>query len=242
MLNVRNSQRSATDPQGTFAVPVALNRTMFSRMWRRLWLKFGPQTKLISYSDYESYRRLQQEGNERKLHLVYAREPIIVHITRYAEHRLGRVNSVLCHGTRNGAELKWFKNALSGHPTVLGTDISSTATQFPDTIQWDFHDMKPEWEGAWDVIYTNSWDHAFDPKRAISTWLRCLSPNGLLFLEHSHNHEPTVVNKLDPFGATLKGLVRFVNGLAPETHHVVDVIVDVPDAKGRSVVVVGVGS
>jgi hypothetical protein len=239
MLNIRNLQRAAADPARAFTALVTRSRTTLSLTWRRLRLIFVPQIKLNSFPDYESYRRLQQEGNERKLHLVYAREQIIVDIARYAERRLGRVNSVLCHGTRNGTELKWFKNALSGHSTVLGTEISSTATQFPDTIQWDFHDMKPEWEGAWDVIYTNSWDHAFDPKRAFRTWLRCLSPKGLLFLEHSKNHEPTVVNNLDPFGATLNGLVHFVNGLEPETHQVVDVIVDLPNAKGRSVVVVG---
>ena len=239
MLSVHDLQRAVADPARTFAVLATRSRSKLALTWRRLWLKFSPQIKLNSYSDYETYRQSQQEGNERKLHLVYAREPAIAHIARYAESRLGWVNSVLCHGTRNGAELRWFRNALSGDPIVLGTDISSTATQFPDTIQWDFHDMKPEWEGTWDAIYTNSWDHAFDPERAFRTWIRCLSPNGLLFLEHSKNHEPAVVNKLDPFGATLNGLVRFVNGLEPETHHVVDIIVDLPGAKGRSVVVVG---
>lgn len=219
---------------------LSVAHTLMSKALRQFRYRFSSELKLNRFTDYETYRKLQQEGNERKLGLVYAREANIAHIAQYAENRLGSVTSVLCHGTRNGTELRWFQSSLGGHVRVLGTEISSTANRFPDTIQWDFHDMKPEWEGAWDVIYTNSWDHAFDPEKAISTWLDCLTPNnGLLFLEHSKNHEPTAANDLDPFGATLEGLTDFVNGLAPSRNRVVDVISDLPDAKTRNIVVVG---
>jgi hypothetical protein len=61
----------------------------------------------------------------------------------------------------------------------------------------------------------------------------------MLFLEHSKNHEPAVVNDLDPFGATLNGLVKFVNELAPDRYCVKDVIADLPDASSRTIVVAG---
>ena len=198
----------------------------------------GPRTKLLSFADYETYRRVQQEGNERKLHLVYARERDIAHLARYAQQRIGNVRAVLCHGTRNGAEIKWFKANLSGSATVLGTDISSTASRFPDTIQWDFHEMKPEWAGRWNVVYSNSWDHAYDPKRAYQNWMLSLAPRGLLFLEHSKNHEPWAVNQLDPFGATLNGLIRFIKGIGGDRYQVVDVLADLPDAANHRVVVI----
>lgn len=213
--------------------------TLFSKTLRQLRFRFSNQIHLKKYSDYDSYRRTQQEGNERKLHLIYARETNITHIANYAKQRIGQVTAVLCHGTRNGAELRWFRSALGEKLQVLGTEISRTAAQFPDTIQWDFHEEKPEWKGAWDVIYSNSWDHACDPEKAFRAWLNCLSPQGLLFLEHSKNHEPSATNELDPFGASLKGLIDFVNGLEPRHFRVVDVIDELPDAKNRHVVVVG---
>jgi hypothetical protein len=213
------------------------------RTTRTLYLWFGPcvrgGTRLKSYSDYETYRRIQQEGNRRKINLVFARKAIIAHIARYAESRIGDVQSVLCHGTRNGAEQRWFKTFLPGNPSVLGTEIASTATQFPDTIEWDFHDMKPEWERAWDIIYSNSWDHAFDPPRAFRNWMKCLTDRGLLFLEHSKDHEPAAVDNLDPFGATLSGLSRMINAIEPARWHVVDVITDLPETYDRRIIVIG---
>merc|ERR1711920_1130260 len=75
-----------------------------------------------------------------------------------------------------------------GYGLVLGTEISDTAEQFPNTIQWDFHNAKAEWLSAADFIYSNSLDHAFDPLRALTQWMRCLQPRGVLFLEHCSGH------------------------------------------------------
>jgi hypothetical protein len=211
----------------------------FRFIWREIKRRLGPETKLNTLVNYETYRRVQEEGNLRKLNLVYARQGDIEHVARYAERRIGVVRSVLCHGTRNGAELRWFKAALRGQPRVLGTEISSTAASFADTIQWDFHEILPEWENSWDLIYSNSWDHAFDPIRAFHNWMRCLTPNGLLFLEHSKNHEPAAANLLDPFGATLNGLIKTVNSIAPDQWRVLDVVSDLPESSKRRIVVVG---
>ncbi|MEJ0015745.1 MAG: hypothetical protein WDN25_04115 [Acetobacteraceae bacterium] len=46
---------------------------------------------------------------------------------------------------------------------MLGTEISDTATQSSTTIQWDFHEVKPEWLNSVDFIYSVSWDHRYDP-------------------------------------------------------------------------------
>ena len=36
---------------------------------------------------------------------------------------------------------------------MIDTEISETAEQFPNTIQWDFHKVKPEWLSSVDFIY-----------------------------------------------------------------------------------------
>ena len=172
----------------------------------------GPAIKIQPSGSYDEYVRTQRAGFEAKRATVFARAENIAAIADYAAAR-GPVRSVLCHGTRNGAEQRFFREALDP-VTVLGTEIGEGAGADPNTIEWDFHETKPEWVGAWDLIYSNSWDHAFDPERAIKGWVSCLAPNGLLVLEHSEHHTVAHVRELDPFGASFSGLVKFCNRVA----------------------------
>jgi SAM-dependent methyltransferase len=227
------------------------------------------ETRRLSSASYEEYRATQNAGNLRKLDMIFAIERNIAHLAQYVAQQAARHATqhakagpaaervpqdamarpgngsgaplrILCHGSRNGAEVRWFKRYAAG-AQVLGTDIADTATRFPDMIQWDFHDLAPEWAGAWDVVYSNSWDHAFDPERAFGNWIRCLAPDGLMLLEHSRFHTPAYVTRLDPFGAQLPSLCRMLDGIGAETGHaVIAVIDDLPEpADQRKVVVVG---
>lgn len=88
--------------------------------------------KLVSYEkdgvfDYETYRRVQEEGNKRKLTSVFVLENVIHGIAEYAQAK-GPVRHVLCHGTRNAAEQGYFRAAIPGLAEVIGTEISETAT------------------------------------------------------------------------------------------------------------------
>ena len=107
----------------------------------------------------------------------------------------------ICHGTRRGLEQKWFSECLKCD--VIGTEISDTANDFPNTIQWDFHDVKEEWIGSVDFIYSNSLDHSYDPGACLRNWMSCLKPGGVCVLEHSEFHGIKGVSELDPFGAEL---------------------------------------
>ena len=132
----------------------------------------------------------------------------------------GRMNpaQMLAHcalGFRSrGAEQAWFTANLANAPTVIGTEISDTAAQFPATVQWDFHDINPEWTGKADFVYSNSWDHAFDPQRAFAAWIDALRPGGLLLLDHTKDQSPETTNALDPFGATIEKLQSMFQDLA----------------------------
>lgn len=151
--------------------------------------------------DYEKYKAIQTKGNKDKLHNVWVQEENIKFLANYVKQKIPNPTFGLCHGTRRGNEQKWFSEALGCH--VLGTEISDTATQFPNTIQWDFHEVKPEWIGNVDFIYSNSFDHSFDPEKCINAWMSCLKPNGVCILEHSEGHGFGGVTELDPFGAEL---------------------------------------
>ena len=86
---------------------------------------------------------------------------------------------------------------------VIGTEISDTAAEFPHTIQWDFHETKPEWVDSVDFIYSNSFDHSYDPEMCLNVWMNCVRQGGVCIIEHSSLHEPAGANELDPFGADI---------------------------------------
>lgn len=187
----------------------------------------------------ETYREIQEIGNKHKLNVIFAVEANIAHMARYVEARVGTVAFALCHGTRSGAEQRWFKKHLKGSPRVLGTEISETASQFPDTIQWDFHEQNSEWIGKADIIYSNSWDHSIDPERMFRNWMECLTEKGVILIEHSIHHEGRNADPLDPFGATRDGLVRLLDRVGCADFKVVDVIVNLPrSVDGLSTIVV----
>ena len=162
--------------------------------------------------DYDLYKRVQTEGNKGKIGQVFVREDNIRHLCRKLEARIPSIEFVLCHGTRNAAEQKYFQATLSKSATILGTEISDTAAQYPMTIEWDFHETKPEWIGAADVVYSNSWDHSYDPRKLFAAWLSCLRPHGIMVLEWTHLHggraNPSI---LDPLNVPLEGLVPLLD-------------------------------
>lgn len=156
--------------------------------------------------DYEQYKKAQVDGNKKKIDKVWALEENIKFLAEYFTKKIpGGVKFGLCHGTRRGVEQEWFSKYIPG-AEVIGTEISDTATQFPKTIQWDFHEVKPEWVGKVDFIYSNSYDHSFDPKKCINAWMSCLKPGGLCVIEHSTGQLMTETSQMDPFGAELAAM------------------------------------
>lgn len=170
--------------------------------------------------DYERYREVQTAGNKRKLDKVFAVEENIAFLAEWLRARM-TPQFGLCHGTRRGKEQEWFRKHLGCE--VIGTEISDTATQFPHTIQWDFHEVKPEWVDAVDFIYSNSLDHSYDPKKALDAWMRCVRPGGgVCLLEHTSRHEHAT--ELDPFGAGIDEMPGLIAAWGEGRYRVSDVL------------------
>ncbi|APG46205.1 class I SAM-dependent methyltransferase [Phaeobacter porticola] len=158
------------------------------------------------YPDYETYREVQVAGNKAKLRMQFVKESHIQALSTYLGGIFDIIDFGLCHGTRRGLEQAWFKTHLPGSPTVVGTEISDTAEEFPDTVQWDFHDENPDWQGTADFVYSNSWDHAFDPEKAFGNWAKSLKPGGVILLDYTKGQSRDAANALDPFGADIEAL------------------------------------
>jgi hypothetical protein len=190
--------------------------------------------KLFKYKDYNDYIENQIEANKRKINNSYVDPNSLGSLINYLYEELNiEPNLILCHGTRRGLEQQYFidyYDALNLKPEVIGTEISPTAKDYPHTIQWDFHDTKPEWIGNTDIIYTNSFDHSCKPEECLDIWMSCLNKNGVCVIEYS----PICDNKsqaADPFGATLDEYKSFIS----KKYNIVDILKnDGIEDKGQS--------
>jgi hypothetical protein len=156
--------------------------------------------------DYEEYRRIQAEANKRKIDRTYVKEENIEFVSQYLKRKIGTPKFGICHGTRRGLEQEWFAKRLGCK--VIGTEISDTAEQFPNTIQWDFHEIQPEWIGNVDFIYSNSLDHSYDPEKCVNAWMTCIRPDGYCIIEwHNGGEEPSLS---DPFTCEINQLTYLI--------------------------------
>jgi hypothetical protein len=99
---------------------------------------------------------------------------------------------------------------------VLGTEISDTADSFPFTTQWDFTHSKVEWEGYWDIVYSNAFDHSMSPEETIITWRNQLSENGRLYIDYTYQENHNRSRASDPLQVNRNEMVPLMEGLGLE--------------------------
>jgi hypothetical protein len=182
----------------------------------RLRAKLFPKTGVYRYKDYKEYVNTQIQTNMNKLTNTWASPDNIRMLSEYIKNNITNYDFGICHGTRRGDEQKWFKEHLNCH--VIGTEISPSATEFPNTIQWDFNEVKDEWLNNVDFIYSNSFDHAFNPETCLDAWMSCIKKNGICIIEWTVGH--VEFSKEDPFGATFKGYKKLFNN----KYHISDIL------------------
>jgi hypothetical protein len=169
---------------------------------------------LHQYKNYEEYKKIQIFHNKRKLHKVFVTKKVLnIVIREVKKNNPNKKYFALCHGTRNGFEQNYIASKMN--VSIIGTDISDTATQFPKSIVWDFHKPNDSWINKCDFIYSNSLDQSFNPKKALVTWLAQLKINGLLFLEYAEDHGPRGAGEMDPFGCKPQYLPYLLNDWFP---------------------------
>lgn len=149
--------------------------------------------KLYKYESYDDYVFNQTAANKRKLNVVWVKKEIVKHAKNFKE----KANHIICHGTRNGAELKLFKEAYGCE--VIGTEISETATQFPNTVQHDFHEVNEDWIEKFDILYSNSFDHSYDPDKSFKAWKDQIKDDGIIIIELITNG---IIKNSDPLSMT----------------------------------------
>ena len=193
------------------------------------------ESKLVRYEkdgrfDFDLYRKVQNQANAEMLDYAWVSEENVRHLARLLKVYNPDAHFGLCHGAKHGREAAWFQEEYGGSLRVLGTDIADSAQQFENVVQWDFHEINPKWHGVCDFVYSNSWDHAYDPAKAFAAWADSLKPGGILLLDWSNAHGPEGVSVIDPYGATLGSLAENLVRAAPGLLGVCRIIDDLPEA------------
>lgn len=155
---------------------------------------------LHQYDSYEEYRKVQIFHNYRKLGRVWADTDTLDLLGDSLIDLFGKGPiRGLCHGSRNGFEQNYLNDKYAAFE-VIGTDISPSARDYPNSVEWDFHDVNPDWVGRFDFVYSNSLDQSWQPRQALGTWLGQLRPGGVVVIEHSEEQSPMAAGEMDPFG------------------------------------------
>jgi|TARA_B110000305_G_C19430247_1_gene635885 hypothetical protein len=149
--------------------------------------------KVYEYKNYEEYLENQIEANVKKLKNIYVEKRTIRKICEDKK----QATKILCHGTRNAAEQFYFKESFPD-AEIIGTEVSHTASKFPMTVQHDFNNVREDWVGYFDVVYSNAFDHCFDPIRTIKVWSDQMSSTGKLYLEHGYGPDDNNARPWDP--------------------------------------------
>jgi SAM-dependent methyltransferase len=173
--------------------PRRLREVLRPRRWRQFFsvLRFdaknggwkpaaeGEQLRRRDYSSYDEYVRHQQSKFQYLDLEEYDRN-----YQRVLGERLQKLTwlkqgaTVLCLGARQGTEVKAF---LDLGCFAVGVDLMPGAGN-RYVVQGDFHHLEFPAESA-DVVFTNSMDHAFDPKKMLGEISRVLKADGRLIVE-----------------------------------------------------------
>ena len=160
---------------------------------------------LWQYDSYEDYVNAQINANHKKESVVWVEKQAIEKVSSVVSHD---VKNILCHGTRNGKELQYF-HEIFPDAHVVGSEISDTATKYPNTVQWDFHEINEDWTNGFDIVYSNSFDHSYDPKACLTTWKGQLSSVGTIVIE-LQTQEP---KRSDPLSISQEAFEYLVDSL-----------------------------
>lgn len=181
--------------------------------------------KQYEHLGYDEYREAQVEKNKKKFNRHFVKAEVIKWIARHAKSKIKEVDGILCHGVRNGREMDLFAKYFDCD--IVGTDISETIWEVPRGVCWDFHDVNPIWNESYNVVYSNSFDHSYDPDKALSAWTDAMTTDrSALYLEWTDKgHGVNEVNDLDAADCLQATLGEYVDLMKKyfrivEVHHV----------------------
>ena len=165
--------------------------------------------KLYKHEDHDEYVKAQIKKNERKIDHVWVKNGELSMIANRVKKYIPGAKFGICHGVRNSWEVKKLRQLMK--IDILGTDIAPSAKRFDNTIQWDFHDIKEEWKNSVDFIYSNSFDHSYDPELCLNRWMKCIRKGvGICFIHWMSTNAAHKLDAADCFSGTVKDYRKLI--------------------------------
>lgn len=164
--------------------------------------------------DYEEYKQSQIVRAESKWGRKFQfEEEFKKHLNKTIDEIADFIVSpevIGCMGCRSGSELFEFKERFPS-AKVCGVDITENINTIkkPKEVEVtlnDFNHLPLDWESRFDLVFSNSLDHAYDPKETLKEWHRVARRGGFLLVELSttpannieHTFRPEDIDKLFP--------------------------------------------
>lgn len=119
-------------------------------------------------------------------------------------YEFGQNDQMICMGTRNNHERDTLSEFIHG-VTVYSLDISPDS--HADYVM-DFTRLPADWTCKWDLIYSNSIDHSYDPTATFVEWIRVLKPGGILMLGMNYG---TVTSITDISSFSQENVANYLN-------------------------------
>jgi hypothetical protein len=182
---------------------------------------------LYNYESYDKYKEAQIKGFRKKEGVTWYNGKLLrTVLAPYIFNYNRSVKFGLCHGTRNGGEQGALKRGFlecgADWVHVLGTEIAPEAEmKYPNTIHWDFHDVKDSWINNVDFIYSNAFDHSYKPDECLKSWLSCLNEKGLCIVEWGSGYTKGSTVQ-DPFCATKEFIIEMFEFCGAEVVDILD--------------------
>lgn len=158
--------------------------------------------ELITFAKERHYVKAQQRANKRK---SKRKGFLPLELERIVEYFGGSLGEVMCHGAKGGAESSLFSDLIPA-AVITATDLFPTDES---VLRWNFSDPKEEWLSRFDLVYSNSLDHARWPWKTLQVWFDQLKSNGRLCIQWNALHKNA--KEGDCFGATLDEYITVIN-------------------------------
>lgn len=163
---------------------------------------------IFQYKDYSEYRDMQIEANLRKINngtnwVTYSEVLTVSGILQVLFDE--PIKNGICHGVRNNWESELFAKILNCK--VIGTDISPESFKH-GAVVWDFHDTNEEWINMFDFLYTNSFDHCYDPPKASDTFMEQIREGGICIVQWT-KYDMKEPNGISAYGGTIEDYRSF---------------------------------
>lgn len=150
--------------------------------------------------DYQQYLKDQITRAESKWGRKWEYDEIFKQALRLTidsvKKEIGEPKDICCMGCRQGTEVFEFKERFP-KAKVYGVDITdnidSIRTHLDVHIEkQDFNKLPDNWENKFDLIFSNSLDHSYEPRRTINEWARVTRSGGHMLLELSTTPENNI--------------------------------------------------